>query len=213
MLPRLHLVTDDAVLHDPSFATAAEGVLAVCGPDLALHVRGPCTAGAELHAIAQRLSGAALRAGAWLLVNDRVDIAMAMRANGVQLGVRSLAVADARALLGTHAAIGYSAHSPAEAAEAAALGASWIIAGSVWETSSHPGRAPAGAGMLAECVSRCSAPVIAIGGVTPSRLEEVHAAGAWGGAVLGGVWHAAQPAEAARGYVEWVRELWGSRES
>ncbi|MGH7464127.1 MAG: thiamine phosphate synthase, partial [Longimicrobiales bacterium] len=82
LLPRLHLVTDDAVLADAGFPELAEAVLDSCGRRAALHVRGHRTTGARLYALGERLRAAALRTGAWLLVNDRVDIALALRANG-----------------------------------------------------------------------------------------------------------------------------------
>jgi thiazole tautomerase (transcriptional regulator TenI) len=208
MLPRLHLVTDDRVLGDPAFAARAGDVLAACGGDVAIHLRGRGTSAAVRCALGHELAAAALRTGAWLLVNDRVDIAMAVRANGVQLGAASLPVSDARALLGAGARIGYSAHAPLECAQAAADGADFVVAGTIWDSASHPGRQGGGAPFLRSCAERTPLPLLAIGGVTPERVSEAAGAGAWGVAVLGGVWHAGDAAAAAVEYLEQVRTAW-----
>jgi thiamine-phosphate diphosphorylase len=205
MLPRLHLVTDDAVLADPGFADMADAVLDVLGPECALQLRGHHTDAAVLHALGVRLAGSAIRTGAWLLINDRIDIAMAVRANGVQLGAASLSVTAARTLVGAHAPIGYSAHGTLEAEQAALDGADFVVLGTIYASASHAGRAPAGTAALRECTAQAGVPVIAIGGITPDRLPEVRAAGAHGAAVLGGVWRAERPAAAAVAYRDALR--------
>lgn len=207
-LPRLHLVTDDAVLADASFPETADHVLARCGSGLALHLRGHGTTGAKLHALGEHLAASTLRHGAWLIVNDRIDIARAVRANGVQLGERSLAVADARALLGAGARIGCSVHGPAEAQQVQADGADFVVLGTIYETASHAGRRAAGVELVERTAARTSLPIIAIGGITPERVKAVARAGAYGVAVLSGVWRAADPAAAAETYARSVREAW-----
>jgi thiamine-phosphate diphosphorylase len=199
--PRLHLVTDDDILARPDFADVADAVLAACGAMAAIHLRGHATPASRLHALGEQVAAAALRSGAWMLVNDRVDIAMAVRANGVQLGVASLPVVEARALLGAGARIGYSAHSALEVQHAEASGADFALAGTIFASASHPGRDAAGVALLAECAQRSALPIIAIGGITPGRVVGAVQAGAHGVAVLGGVWHAPDPAAAAAHYV------------
>jgi thiamine-phosphate diphosphorylase len=200
MLPRLHVVTDDEVLASPEFAGRAEAVLVAGGADVALHLRGHGTTAAVLESLGERLVAAALRSGGWLLVNDRIDVAMAVRANGVQLGAASLPVTDARALLGAGARIGYSAHDAEEALLAAADGADFVVMGTIYRSASHPDVAPAGVAALRACAARAGVPVIAIGGVTPAHVAETAAAGAHGVAVLGGVWSAADSALAVVAY-------------
>lgn len=204
MLARLHLVTDDAVLRAADFRERAQAVLAAHGSALALHLRGHGVSGAELFELARDLAFGADGAGAELLVNDRVDVALAAGADGVQLGRRSLPIAAARALLGADAWIGYSAHGAEEAARAAADGADFILVGTLYRTASHPEREPAGVERVRETVAALApaeVPVIGIGGITPERVREVLAAGAYGVAVLGGVWHAADPVAAAADYI------------
>jgi thiazole tautomerase (transcriptional regulator TenI) len=201
-LPRFHLITDDAVLGDPAFAEVAEAVLARCGPAAALHLRGRATAGARLYDLGERLAGAALRSGSWLLVNDRVDIAMAVRANGVQLGRRSLPVSEARTLLGSGARIGRSVHSALESMEAEGEGADFVVMGTIFPSTSHPGGASAGLSALRGAVLRSALPVFAIGGIGEDRVRDVLGAGAHGVAVLSGVWQASDPVAAAALYLE-----------
>jgi thiazole tautomerase (transcriptional regulator TenI) len=208
MLPRLHIVTDDAVLARPSFVTGASAILAACGSDVALHVRGHATSGAQLYDVAAELATAALRSGSWLLVNDRIDVAMAVRANGVQLGLRSLAISDARRLLGAGAQIGYSAHAAAEVALAGAHGADFALLGNIYETRSHERRAPLGVEALRDIARHSPVPVIAIGGVTPPRAVELARSGAHGVAVLGGIWHASDVHDAAMQYLTALRGAW-----
>ncbi|HEX7118061.1 MAG TPA: thiamine phosphate synthase [Longimicrobiales bacterium] len=206
MLPRLHLVTADEVLLATDFADRAGRVLAACGAAVALHLRGHGLSGRELYVLAERLRGVAGRVGAALLVNDRIDVALAAGADGVQLGRRSLPVPDARRLLGSAARIGFSAHSVAEAAGAERDGADFVVLGAVYPTASHPGEPGCGVGRVREAVEAVGVPVLAIGGITPERVGAVRAAGAYGVAVLGGVWRAADPAAAARAYLEALEE-------
>jgi thiamine-phosphate diphosphorylase len=207
-LPRLHVVTDDEVLGRPAFAAQAELILAASGSAIALHLRGHRTSGAVRYALAERLAAAALRSGAWLLVNDRIDIAMAVRANGVQLGRRSLPVAEARALLGAGACIGFSVHDAARAVEAAVDGADFVLMGTIFESKSHPRRQAAGVPALQECAARAGVPVLGIGGFVPAGVASAARAGAWGVAVLGGIWDAPQPPAAAAEYMAAVRQVY-----
>lgn len=209
-LPRLHLVTDDAVLRDERFVDRAEAVLECCGRDVALHVRGHTTSARALYEVGEQLAAAALRAGAFLLVNDRIDIAMAIRANGVQLGLRSIPPQDARHLLGHGAWIGYSAHAPLEAARAASEGADFVLLGTIFYSASHVHRVPLGVERLEECVRSAGVPVLAIGGVTTTRVAPIAGTGAYGVAVLGGVWRAADAAAAAAEYVAEIHAAYGA---
>jgi thiamine-phosphate pyrophosphorylase len=209
MLPRLHLVTDDALLRDPDFAARADEVLTRCGVDIALHLRGHETQAHALHQLGERLAATTLRTGAWLFVNDRVDIAMAIRARGVQLGVRSIPIAAARMLLGHGARIGYSAHGALEAGRASAEGADFVMVGTIFKSASHANHAPAGVRLIRACAVTARVPVIAIGGVTVERVAELAAAQAYGVAVLSGIWSAAEPADAAASFVSALQQQLG----
>ncbi|MDT8369956.1 MAG: thiamine phosphate synthase, partial [Longimicrobiales bacterium] len=113
-LPRLHLVTNDAIVARRDFLTRAATLAEAGGADLAFHLRAPAAPGGEVWGVARELAGIVRRAGGWFIVNDRLDVALAADADGVQLGHRSLAPADlphvARRLK-----VGASVHGPGEA--------------------------------------------------------------------------------------------------
>lgn len=202
-LPPLHVVTDDEVVARPDFLDRARRVLEMGGPDLVLHLRAPRLSGRRLFDLARMLVPRAIDEDALLVVNDRIDVALAAGADGVQLGRRGIAVADARRLLGGGAGkrwIGASVHSGGEAWEAAEGGADFVVAGSVYETASHPGQPGAGLRLIEDAAS-AGVPVIAIGGMTPERVAEVMAAGASGVAVIRGVWDVSDEVDAVKRYL------------
>lgn len=194
--PPLHAITDDRIFAAAGFLHAAEQVLEACGAGIALHLRAPAASGQALHAAATRLVPAAERAGARLVVNGRVDVAMATGAHGVQLPARGLPPRAARRLLPAGVMLGVSVHSEAEAAEAAGEGVDYLLAGTLFGSASHPGRPPAGVALVGRLVGR-GVPVIGIGGITARRAPGVLAAGAAGVAVRGAIWDADAPARAA----------------
>lgn len=202
-LPALHIVTDAAVLARPGFVASARSLIESGGRRIALHLRGPSTGGRSLYRLATELAPVARESGAWLVVNDRVDVAMAAGTDLVHLGARSLSITDSRALLGPAARVGASSHSPWEADVAARMGADWIFAGTVYETPTHPRHPGVGREGLAAIVAAASeVPVFAIGGVTPGRIPEILEAGATGAAVIRGVWDAMRPVEALGEYLD-----------
>ncbi len=201
-LPRLHVVTNDDVLGRPDFTGRARALLRAHGAGVALHLRSAGMPVRKLFDLARTLSAEAAAAGGRVLVNDRVDVALAVDPCGVQLGARSLPVQAARGLLGTAVPIGYSAHDAAEAASALGSGADFVLLGTVWATASHPGRPGAGTELVREAARLAAGPVVAIGGVTPERTVEAVEAGAYGVAVIRGVWSAADPVASAGAYLE-----------
>ncbi|HEX2094340.1 MAG TPA: thiamine phosphate synthase [Longimicrobiaceae bacterium] len=199
-VPPLHLVTDDGVLARPDFPQRADEVLRAGGCRVALHLRGPRTGGRRLYGLAAELAPVARGCGALLLVNDRVDVALAAGADGVQLGRRGIRAMDARVLLGPGRVIGSSVGALEEGRHAVD-GSDFLLVGSVYPTPSHPGRegiGPAGLRMLVGL----GIPVVGIGGVVPERVAEVGRAGARGVAVLRGVWGAADAVGAVLRYLQ-----------
>ncbi|UCC26983.1 MAG: thiamine phosphate synthase [Gemmatimonadales bacterium] len=199
-VPILHVVTDDSVLSRAEFLPRAREVLEAGGAEVALHLRGPSTEGGRLYQLARALLPDALTAGAWLVVNDRVDVVACVGAHAVQLGQRSLPVEEARRLLGIDPAIGVSVHSADEAV--AARGADFLLVGTLFVTPSHPGRTGAGPDLLDQVGAAApGTPRIGIGGITPERLSLLTEAGAHGFAVLRGVWGERAPAGAVERYL------------
>lgn len=204
-IPPLHLVSDDRVVAWPDFLARAEAAARAGGERVAIHLRAHAHGGATLDRLARALRALCDQSGAGLWVNDRVDVALAARADGVQVGRRGLAVADVRALVGTVPAIGYSAHSRTEAEEAAAAGADLVVLGPVFETASHPGAPPLGLDTL-RAACRSAVPVVAIGGIRPAHVEAVRACGAVGVAALSGAWEG--PADETGARVRRYLEAW-----
>lgn len=148
-------------------------------------------------------------AGARLVVNDRVDIALAAEADGVHLGDEDLPAAQARRLLGPQAIVGVSVASAAEARAAEAAGASYVSVGSIFATGSKPdaGR-PIGAAAIGEIKRAVEVPVLAIGGIRRDNAAEVIRAGADGVAVISAV---AEAADMASATAELLRLIGGAR--
>ena len=193
-LPRLHAITDERIARRPDLDTVAQQLAAGGREHLAFHARGRGLSGLDHYELAVRLSACP---PARLFVNDRLDVALAAGAAGVQLGQGSLAPEDARRL-NPGWWIGKSVHDLREAEAAHAGGADYLLVGPVFPTATHPDRAPLGSARLKEIVG-LGLPVVAIGGVTPERIPELVAEAAIHGvAAIRALWHAADPADAAR---------------
>jgi thiamine-phosphate diphosphorylase len=198
-LPRLHAITDERIARRPDLSDVAGELAAGGGAQLVFHARGPSLSGLEHYELALRLSG---HRPARLFVNDRLDVALAADADGVQLRTDGLTPEDARRL-NPEWWIGLSVHDLEQARAAQAVGADYLLVGPVFATPTHGDRAPLGVERLAAIIT-LGLPVIAIGGVTPARIPELGAAGAYGAAAIRALWDAADPAATVRGM---VREL------
>ncbi|HEV2290669.1 MAG TPA: thiamine phosphate synthase [Gemmatimonadales bacterium] len=194
-LPRVHAITDAAVLALPDLGARAAAILSL-GPAVALHVRDRAATTADLAAAAARFEALARPPKAAVFINARADVAQALGAQGLQLGEHDIAITEARRIF-PRGWIGRSVHSLADAEQAVADEADYLLVGSVFDTLTHPGRASAGVELVRR-VAALGRPVIAIGGITVERAAEVRAAGAWGVAAIRALWHAADPAAAAR---------------
>ncbi len=165
----------------------------------AVQLRDKASTARALLAAAGALRTATRAAGARLLINDRIDVALACEADGVHLPGRSCAVGEARALLGPGRLIGVSTHAPDEVAAAAAAGADFAVFGPVFDTPSKRAfGAPQGVDALRRARDAAGAlPLLAIGGIDATTAAAVRAAGADGIAVIRAILAAADPAAAA----------------
>lgn len=121
-----------------------------------------------------------------IIVNDRLDVALAAGAHGVHLRGDSVPAPRVRAIAGPHFLVGRSVHSRADVVEAASGGGlDYLLFGTVFDTSSKPGIVTAGAQALSDAVAATALPVLAIGGIGAETLPEVAAAGAAGFAAIG----------------------------
>ena len=198
---RLTLVTDRTQTRGRELLTVVGECLAAGLP--AVQVREKDLGAAELALLCRRLRGLTLDARALLIVNDRVDVALAVGADAVQRTSTSLPVKDIRALVEARLRIGASVHSLPEALEAEINGADWLVFGPVYETPSKRAYgAPQGLQKLERVVSAVRIPVIAIGGITAERVPEVRRAGAHGVAAIAAILAADSPADATRRFLD-----------
>lgn len=142
---------------------------------------------------AERLKQLCHRYNALFILNDRVDLALAVDADGVHLGQEDLPIAFARELLGSQKIIGRSTKNPQEMQRAIQEGADYIGIGPVYETPTKAGRAAAGLDYVRHAVSQSTIPWFAIGGINPENLSEVISAGAERVAVVRAIMEAEQP--------------------
>lgn len=131
--------------------------------------------------------------GALFLVNDRVDLALAVDADGVHLGQQDLPIAVARDLLGSHRIIGRSTTNPEEMAKALAEGADYIGVGPVYATPTKPDKPAAGLEYVRYAAAHAPVPFYAIGGIDTHNVDEVLAAGATRTAVVRAIMKADNP--------------------
>ena len=199
-VPVLHAVTSDEVVLRSDFVERAREVMHAGGPRIAVHLRASKLTGRGLYDLACKLVEAQRATGAWVVVNDRADVALTSGARGVQLTSRSISPIDARHAASS-LALGASVHSLDDAAVAAHAGATWLVAGHVFETESHPGDEGRGVAFIERLVTDHRLPVIAIGGVRPEHVHGLRKVGAYGVAVIRGVWHASDAGAAVFDYL------------
>ncbi|MFI8687251.1 thiamine phosphate synthase [Rossellomorea sp. NPDC077527] len=169
-----------------------------------LHIRERSWTGAELIEAVVELTavGVPLRK---LCINDRADIACMKHVRGVQLGHHSAPVGLVKKAFPS-LKIGSSVHSMQEALLAYEQGADFLLYGNVYDTTSKPGKKGKGIVNLEEIVLNIPLPVMAIGGITPGRVDDIVRTGAKGIAVLSGIFLSEDPLEAARAYYKAIHK-------
>lgn len=193
--PCLMLITDRSRLRGRTLEEVASQ--AVEGGAHAVQIREKDLSTAELYELAATLH-AVLRGRALLVVNDRIDVALAVGADGVHLPERSLPGKLARDVASAACIIGRSVHSVEAAVTAEEEGADYVQVGTIFETASKPGRPAAGLTLMREIRDAVSIPIIAVGGIDAGNAAAVIAAGADGIAVIGAIMDADDPRQAAR---------------
>ncbi|MFF2017293.1 thiamine phosphate synthase [Paenibacillus sp. NPDC058177] len=203
--PELHLISPEGI----PLADWLRLSLAVLPYVDYFHLRNrQLTAKALLEAVNQmQQAGIPLES---IVINDRLDVALATGAGNVQLAGHSLPVAAARPLV-SEMRIGCSIHSPEEAVDAASEGADYCLFGHVYESTSKPDFPPRGLDILEVTAARCPVPVIAIGGIHPGNAGAVIRHGAEGIAILSGISSAADPAAQAEAYRAAIQTAWLER--
>jgi len=193
----LYLVSDRKLTGGRDLLWVLEQALEGGAP--AVQLREKDLSGRELFYLAEKTRKLCLDHKAGLFVNDRIDVALAVDADGVQLGNDSIDVAKARELLGQNKLIGASTHSFEEATAAEQSGADFILFGPVYFTPSKAiYGAPQGLPALEKIVQNVSVPVYAIGGIKLDNLAEVKTVDVDGIALISAVIAASDPKEATR---------------
>jgi thiamine-phosphate pyrophosphorylase len=193
----LYLITDRHQTGGRPLLEVAEA--AMKGGVRAIQLREKDLTAAELYDLAADMRSLTSRYGARLFINDRLDVALAVEADGVHLGKQSLPVLVARRIA-PEILIGYSSHSVSEAESALARGADFVTFGPVFSTPSKLAYgAPVG---LMELAKACSltGPVFALGGVKQTNLAQVTATGCSRVALISDILAAPDPAEAAEAF-------------
>jgi len=194
---RLHVLTDTQVQHRFTHMRLTE--MAIAGGADTIQFRQKQGLTREMIRIARDMKSLCEKAGIALIVNDRIDIAIAAEANGVHLGQDDFPITLARRLLGDDKIIGGSARNLEEALECVSQGADYIGFGPVYPTLSKEDAGTAtGIELLKEISEEISIPVIAIGGIDSGNIHEVISSGAHGIAVISAVCCHADPEQATR---------------
>lgn len=181
----IYLVTDDGCLQGRALLDCVREALE--GGVTLVQYRAKTASSAEMYAEALQLKALCDSFSVPLIINDRLDIAMAVGAAGVHLGQDDLPCAAARKLLGEDYIIGVSAHNPAEAKAALQSGADYLGCGAVFGTATKADVQKLGTDGLAAICKAKGLPVVGIGGVTADNYREVRAAGAEGAAIVSGI--------------------------
>ncbi len=191
LLPRcpkfdLYLVTDRKQAAGRDLLWVLEQALD--GGVKGIQLREKDLGGGQLFHLAERIKALCDAHHASLLINDRVDVAMAVDADGVHLGGASIPVRTARKLMGDNKLIGVSTHSLKEAQESEQAGADFLVFGPVFFTSSKaPYGEPQGLGPLKKVVEKLSIPVYSIGGIKADNIAEVKATGVRGVSLISAI--------------------------
>jgi thiamine-phosphate pyrophosphorylase len=196
---RLCLVTDRSQTRGRDLVEIVAACVTAGLP--AVQVREKDLAAGELARVCRRIR--ALAPPPFLIVNDRVDVALAVGADGVQRTHASLSVEELRVVADKRVHVGASVHSLDEAKAVTAQGAEWVFFGPVYDTPSKRAYgAPQGLAALERVAAAVDLPVIAIGGITPERVAAGRRAGADGVAVISAILAADDPAAVTRRFLD-----------
>jgi thiamine-phosphate pyrophosphorylase len=194
---RLHILTDDVL--QSTFTHVELARLAIKGGADTIQFRQKMGSTKRLIEIARHMRELCYKENVNFIVNDRVDVAIAVDADGVHLGQEDFPIPFARKLLGKGKIIGGSAATPDEAEKCFSEGADYVGFGPLYPTTSKADAGPvSGIEILKKVVQETPLPIIAIGGITKERIPEVMEAGAYGIAVISAVCCEREPEAATR---------------
>lgn len=194
---RLLLVSDRHQTGNRSLSSVLKQSVEAGVPAIELRERDLLTT--ELLLLAQEVQAITASRAVPLIMNDRVDLVLALNLAGVHLRANSLPVSVARRLVGAHRLVGISTHSVDEVRQANQDGADYVLFGPVFDTPlKRQFGPPVGLNALTDACARSAIPVFAIGGITSARVPDVRRTGAHGIAVIGAILARDDVAEATR---------------
>jgi thiamine-phosphate pyrophosphorylase len=203
---RLFLVTDRHQTKGRPLVPLLQRVLTAAAPAIQLRERD--LSAKELMTLAREVQAVTASRTSQLLMNDRIDVALALEGVGVHLRSNSLPVSVARQLLGARRLLGMSVHAVEEAVQAESQGADYVILGPIYETpSKQMFGPPLGIHTLEKACQLVRIPIVGIGGVTAARACEMRRAGAFGVAVITAILGAADVESATRELLDAVTLL------
>ena len=180
---RLLLVTDRRQTKGRPLVPLLQRVLTAAAPAIQLRERD--LSARELMTLAREVQALTASHRSHLLINDRIDVALALEGVGVHLRSKSLPVPVARQMLGAQRLLGISVHAVEEAVQAESQGVDYIVLGPIYETpSKQMFGPPLGIHTLEKACKLVRVPILGIGGVTAARAREMRRAGAFGAAVI-----------------------------
>jgi thiamine-phosphate pyrophosphorylase len=202
-LPKIYPITDVAL----SGRRHREQVeLFAAGGATLVQLRDKTSSPRDFYEAAVDAIGAARRLGVRIIINDRVDVAIAAQADGVHLGQDDLSAQAARALIGHDRIIGFSTHTLEQAAEAALWDVDYIAIGPIFDTSTKSNPDPVlGLEALRAVSQSVKKPLVAIGGITLARARSVVDAGADSVAVISDLFSTGNAAARTREYLDLLR--------
>ena len=165
---------------------------------MVLQLREKTAATRDFYQLALRIKSIARQYDVPLLINDRLDIALAVDADGVHVGQEDLPVAVVRRLIGPDKILGATAATVAQALRAETEGADYIGSGAMFPTLTKPGKPVLPMSVLAQIKQAVKVPVVAIGGITADNLLMLKNAGVDGVAVVSAIMDSAEPAAATQ---------------
>jgi thiamine-phosphate pyrophosphorylase len=200
---RIYLITDST----PRLAPLEDFLeRAIAGGVGMVQLREKRLPDADLLDVARRCARACARLRIPFIVNDRVDVCLSAKADGVHLGQSDLPVESARSILGRSGIIGLSTHSREQIDAARRLAVDYIGVGPIYETPTKPGRPAVGIELIEYAAANAGLPFFAIGGIDPDTVVSVVQAGASGVSVLRSIAQAEDPQGAAAALVQAIEK-------
>ncbi len=194
--PGIYLIADRDTLNGKDIASVVSKSLDA-GADI-VQLRDKTATNEEFLEAAKKIKSLAKDRGALFIIDDRVDMALALDSDGIHLGQDDTPVETARRILGKKKIIGLSTHSASQIDEATKKDVDYISVGPVYSTPTKPDYAPVGLDLIRTASRKLKIPFVAIGGIDESNIKEVTAAGAKRIAVVRAVLSSNDPLEATK---------------